>query len=423
MAITKTTVTHSLISPSEDPVQRGGTIQLGGFVGREWRDIQGMTTDGQIIAWEPADADENGEWSVQLVPNDDVATPTNTLYRYLPAQGYPVVFLVPQGGLTHALKDLVVTDPAQWPSLTPTTVGPAGPPNSLAIGTVTTGAPGSSASANITGTPPSQTLDLTIPRGDEGEAATVAVDPATVTGDPGTPAAVSNTGDTHAAVLKFTIPRGAGVLNGSGAPSAGVGANGEFYIDTTGHVLYGPKASGAWPAGVSLIGPQGDGLEYDWDGTKLGVRVAGDPSYTYTDLVGPAGPQGVVWQGDWSSSTAYAVGDGVAYNGSSYICILTRSATATTPDADGTHWAVLAMRGTDGTGAVSSVNGLSPDGTGDVTLTPADIGAATDAQGALADTAVQPTGPTLVGQIWGGTQAQYDAIVSPDPNTLYVVTP
>lgn len=47
-------------------------------------------------------------------------------------------------------------------------VGPTGPANSLAIGTVTTGAAGSSASATITGTAPSQTLDLTIPKGDQG---------------------------------------------------------------------------------------------------------------------------------------------------------------------------------------------------------------------------------------------------------------
>ena len=43
-----------------------------------------------------------------------------------------------------------------------------GPPNELAIGKVTTGAAGSDASATITGTPPSQTLALTIPRGDKG---------------------------------------------------------------------------------------------------------------------------------------------------------------------------------------------------------------------------------------------------------------
>ena len=46
--------------------------------------------------------------------------------------------------------------------------GPAGPPNALAIGTVTTGAAGSSASATITGDAPSQTLNLTIPTGATG---------------------------------------------------------------------------------------------------------------------------------------------------------------------------------------------------------------------------------------------------------------
>jgi len=42
--------------------------------------------------------------------------------------------------------------------------GPAGPPNSLSIGTVTTGEPGAPASATITGEPPTQTLDLTLPQ-------------------------------------------------------------------------------------------------------------------------------------------------------------------------------------------------------------------------------------------------------------------
>jgi hypothetical protein len=60
-----------------------------------------------------------------------------------------------------------------YPSETPiklALVGTVGPANALAIGTVTTGAPGSSAAAAITGTPPSQTLDLTLPRGATGPA-------------------------------------------------------------------------------------------------------------------------------------------------------------------------------------------------------------------------------------------------------------
>lgn len=46
--------------------------------------------------------------------------------------------------------------------------GPQGPPNTLTVGTVTTGAAGTQAAATITGDSPEQTLDLTIPKGDPG---------------------------------------------------------------------------------------------------------------------------------------------------------------------------------------------------------------------------------------------------------------
>jgi hypothetical protein len=47
--------------------------------------------------------------------------------------------------------------------------GPTGPPNTLNIGTVTTGASGSNATATITGTSPNQVLNLTIPQGPAGQ--------------------------------------------------------------------------------------------------------------------------------------------------------------------------------------------------------------------------------------------------------------
>ncbi len=47
------------------------------------------------------------------------------------------------------------------------------------------------------------------------------------------------------------------VLNGTSAPSSGIGTDGDFYINTASNTLYGPKASGSWPSGVSLVGPQG----------------------------------------------------------------------------------------------------------------------------------------------------------------------
>src|SRR4051812_34405880 len=48
--------------------------------------------------------------------------------------------------------------------------GLPGPPNSLTIGSVSTAATGAPADASITGTPPSQVLNLTIPKGDAGDA-------------------------------------------------------------------------------------------------------------------------------------------------------------------------------------------------------------------------------------------------------------
>jgi hypothetical protein len=39
---------------------------------------------------------------------------------------------------------------------------------------------------------------------------------------------------------------GRSVRNGSGAPGAGVGNNGDFYIDTDTHDWYGPKTAGVW---------------------------------------------------------------------------------------------------------------------------------------------------------------------------------
>ncbi len=101
-------------------------------------------------------------------------------------------------------------------------VGPAGPVNVLDVGTVTTGAAGSSAAVTITGTSPSQTINFTIPQGiqgiqgiqgpvgdtgPQGDAATIAVGTVT-TGTPTTPASVTNTGTTGAAVFDFVIPKG-----------------------------------------------------------------------------------------------------------------------------------------------------------------------------------------------------------------------
>ena len=50
---------------------------------------------------------------------------------------------------------------------------------------------------------------------------------------------------------------GRSVLSGSGAPDPGLGSDGDFYIDTTALTIYGPKSGGAWGSPTSLVGPQG----------------------------------------------------------------------------------------------------------------------------------------------------------------------
>lgn len=46
------------------------------------------------------------------------------------------------------------------------------------------------------------------------------------------------------------------ILYGTSAPTT-EGVDGDFYIRTTTNMLYGPKSSGTWPSGTSLVGPDG----------------------------------------------------------------------------------------------------------------------------------------------------------------------
>lgn len=46
------------------------------------------------------------------------------------------------------------------------------------------------------------------------------------------------------------------ILNGV-IPPVAQGINGDFYLDTAANVIYGPKAAGVWPVGVSLVGATG----------------------------------------------------------------------------------------------------------------------------------------------------------------------
>lgn len=71
------------------------------------------------------------------------------------------------------------------------------------------------------------------------------------------------------------------------------------------------------------------------------------------------------YKGPYSAETDYKQNNIVSYNGSSYIA--KQDTTGNTP-TNNTYWGLLAQRGVDGTGAVSTVNGQSPDAEGNVEL-------------------------------------------------------
>lgn len=62
---------------------------------------------------------------------------------------------------------------------------------------------------------------------------------------------------------------GNSVRSGTGAPSGGLGVDGDFYIDTAALSFYGPKTAGAWGTPVSLGGGGGGSVAVDEEGTEV----------------------------------------------------------------------------------------------------------------------------------------------------------
>lgn len=59
---------------------------------------------------------------------------------------------------------------------------------------------------------------------------------------------------------------GSKTLSGAGVPGAALGSNGDFYLDKSSYLLYGPKTSAGWGVGLNLRGPVGTAnvIYSDW---------------------------------------------------------------------------------------------------------------------------------------------------------------
>ena len=75
---------------------------------------------------------------------------------------------------------------------------------------------------------------------------------------------------------------------GVGPPTPLIGFDGDFYVDITDYVFYGPRIAGNWGVGQSLVGPTGDP-------GPAGPRGPAGPSGPTgpSGPEGPAGPQGL----------------------------------------------------------------------------------------------------------------------------------
>ena len=180
----------------------------------------------------------------------------------------------------------------------PHLTGPAGPPSKLTVGTVATGAPGSQADASITGTSPSQVLNLTLPKGDPGAPGKDGVSPpapvftasaSTLSAGAAATAAVSGTYPNLA--LTFGIPRGADGAGGSG----------------TGQTAYEMRGTGS-PYGV--ITPPAAGTYYtDTAGTMGAWRwiATGTTSTSWVVQHGDTGWRDIssLLINEWVASTTY----------------------------------------------------------------------------------------------------------------------
>jgi len=190
---------------------------------------------------------------------------------------------------------------------------------------------------------------------------------------------------------------GAKFYSGSSGPTGSFGNSGDFWLDVNSGVLYGPKASGSWGAGLQLqSGPQGP--------TGPQSTVAGPTGPTgVSNVTGPSGPTGITGATGPTGSTGVRgatllAGQGAplnAYgeNGDWYIDTL--AADFYGPKSGGTWGSatidLLAITGP--TGAQSMVTGptgvIGPTGSTGPTGAPSTVAGPTGVTGPNG-----PTGPT-----------------------------
>jgi hypothetical protein len=107
------------------------------------------------------------------------------------------------------------------------------------------------------------------------------------------------------------------ILNGTNAPTAGIGVDGDFFINTIANQIYGPKTGGVWGSPTSIVGPTGpQGAQ----GPAGGVGAMGPQGpIGLTGPQGPAGPTGPQGPAGAGLPNGAAAGNTPYWNGASWV--------------------------------------------------------------------------------------------------------
>ena len=206
----------------------------------------------------------------------------------------------------------------------PGAVGNPGPANTLAIGTVTTGATGSSAVATITGAAPNQMLNLTLPRGVKGDTGAAGADGAdgadgatgpagpantltigaVTTGTAGSAAAASVTGVAPNQTLNLTLPRGAAGPQGIQGVQGVAGTNG-----TDGTNGQGVPTGGT--SGMFLMKKSGTDYDTEW---RLHPKARFHLTSDFTMSAS-------TWSRISFDSTSFNIGTGITLTAGTYVTV------------------------------------------------------------------------------------------------------
>jgi hypothetical protein len=141
---------------------------------------------------------------------------------------------------------------------------------------------------------------------------------------------------------------------GTSTASSGLGIDGDFYINTSINILYGPKSLGSWPStGVSLIGPAG---ATGSQGPTGSTGATGSQGPT-----GATGAAGSAWR-----SAAGIPSNGLGVNGDYYLNTSTGDVYA---KSGGVYSVVANIKGATGAqGSTGATGSQGPSGTNGNTI-------------------------------------------------------